>query len=69
VQLHARGRRDDRIGYLLALLVDVIEQLVLLRFPVLPVVKNHTEGGDGSLECGRAPFGALLFSDCGVQYD
>ena len=24
-------------------------------------VKNHTEGGDGSLECGRAPFGTLLF--------
>jgi hypothetical protein len=29
--------------------------------PLLPGVKNHTEGGDGSLECGRAPFGALLF--------
>ncbi len=23
---------------------------------LLPAVKNHTEGGDGSLECGRAPF-------------
>jgi hypothetical protein len=33
VQFHARDRRDDRIGHLLALLIDVVKQLVLLGIP------------------------------------
>ncbi len=45
VQLHARDRRDNRIGYLLALLIDVVEQLILLCIPK----KTTQHGVQGSI--------------------
>jgi hypothetical protein len=43
--------------------------IYLLHYQLLlPGLKNHTEGGDGSLECGRAPFGApLVFQIVGSE--
>ena len=45
VQFHARDRGDNRIGHLLALLVDVVEHLILLRIPE----KTTQHGVQGSI--------------------
>jgi hypothetical protein len=63
VQFHARDRRDNRIGHLLALLIDVIEHPILLRIPE-ETTEHGIQGGVFKLfgcEGVRGPIGSAKF--------